>query len=60
GNSIVVNVLLAIYRKLYIAMPYLFNDIRLGSFFSGIGAFEKALVILKNELERGEISDTWK
>jgi len=60
GNSIVVNVLLAIYRKLYIAMPYLFNDIRLGSFFSGIGAFEKALVILKNELERGETSDTWK
>ncbi len=60
GNSIVVNVLLAIYRKLYIAMPYLFIDIRLGSFFSGIGAFEKALVILKNELERGEISDTWK
>ena len=60
GNSIVVNVLLAIYRKLYIAMPYLFNDIRLGSFFSGIGAFEKALVILKNELERGEISGTWK
>ena len=60
GNSIVVNVLLAIYRKLYNAMPYLFNDIRLGSFFSGIGAFEKALVILKNELERGEISDTWK
>ena len=60
GNSIVVNVLLAIYRKLSIAMPYLFNDIRLGSFFSGIGAFEKALVILKNELERGEISDTWK
>mgnify|MGYP003514051692 FL=1 len=57
GNSIVVNVLLAIYRKLYNAMPYLFNDIRLGSFFSGIGAFEKAFVILKNELERGELSE---
>lgn len=60
GNSIVVNVLLAIYRKLYIAMPYLFNDIRLGSFFSGIGAFEKAFTILKSEVERGEICDTWK
>ena len=60
GNSIVVNVLLAIYRKLYIAMPYLFNDIRLGSFFSGIGAFEKAFIILKSEVERGEICDTWK
>ena len=57
GNSIVVNVLLAIYRKLYNAMPYLFDDIRLGSFFSGIGAFEKAFVILKNELERGELSE---
>jgi len=60
GNSIVVNVLLAIYRKLYIAMPYLFEDIRLGSFFSGIGAFEKAFKILKSEEERGEICDTWK
>lgn len=60
GNSIVVNVLLAIYRKLYNAMPYLFEDIRLGSFFSGIGAFEKAFKILKSEVERGEICDTWK
>lgn len=54
GNSIVINVLLAIYRNLYNAMPYLFDDIRLGSFFSGIGAFEKAFVILKNEIERGD------
>ncbi len=46
GNSIVVNVLLNIYRELYKAMPYLFEDIRLGSFFSGMGAFEKALSIL--------------
>lgn len=58
GNSIVVNVLLAIYRKLYNAMPYLFEDIRLGSFFSGIGAFEKAFQNLKSEVERGEISDS--
>ena len=54
GNSIVINVLLAIYRNLYNAMPYLFDDIRLGSFFSGIGAFEKAFVIFKNEIERGD------
>ena len=60
GNSIVVNVLFAIYRKLFNAMPYLFEDIRLGSFFSGIGAFEKAFKILKSEVERGEICDTWK
>lgn len=43
GNSIVVDVLSAIMRNLYIAMPYLFEDIKVGSFFSGIGAFEKAL-----------------
>lgn len=60
GNSIVVNVLLAIYRKLYIAMPYLFEDIRLGSFFSGIGAFEKAFTNLKNEVEGDENIETWK
>ncbi len=43
GNSIVVDVLRAIMRKLYDAMPYLFEDMVVGSFFSGIGAFEKAL-----------------
>ena len=43
GNSIVVDVLSAIMRNLYTAMPYLFEDIKVGSFFSGIGAFEKAL-----------------
>ena len=43
GNSIVVDVLCAIMKELYEAMPYLFDDIAVGSFFSGIGAFEKAL-----------------
>lgn len=43
GNSIVVNVLIAIMDNLHTAMPYLFEDIKVGSFFSGIGAFEKAL-----------------
>lgn len=43
GNSIVVNVLNSIFEELYKAMPYLFEDLQLGSFFSGIGAFEKAL-----------------
>lgn len=43
GNSIVVDVLLHIMENLYEAMPYLFEDIQIGSFFSGIGAFEKAL-----------------
>ena len=43
GNSIVVDVLYYIYRELYIAMPYLFDNLKLSSFFSGIGAFETAL-----------------
>ena len=43
GNSIVTNVLYHIYNSLYDAMPYLFDNLKVGSFFSGIGAFEKAL-----------------
>lgn len=43
GNSISVNVLFHIYKSLFVAMPYLFYDLKVGSFFSGIGAFESAL-----------------
>lgn len=43
GNSIVVDVLYYIFVELYKVMPYLFDDLRLSSFFSGIGAFEVAL-----------------
>lgn len=43
GNSIVVDVLYHIYKNLYEAMPYLFENLRLSSFFSGIGAFESGL-----------------
>lgn len=43
GNSIVTDVLYYILQSLYEAMPYLFEDLRLSSFFSGIGAFEIAL-----------------
>ena len=43
GNSIVVDVLYYIYKELYEAMPYLFDNLKVGSFFSGIGAFEKGL-----------------
>ncbi len=38
-----------IMENLYDAMPYLFDDIVVGSFFSGIGAFEKALTRLQSE-----------
>ena len=53
GNSIVVDVLYYIYRELYIAMPYLFNDLKLSSFFSGIGAFEIALDRLYKDINSG-------
>ena len=43
GNSIVVDVLYYILVELYKVMPYLFEDLKLSSFFSGIGAFEIAL-----------------
>lgn len=43
GNSIVVDVLYYIYLEIYHTMPYLFDNLKLSSFFSGIGAFEKAL-----------------
>lgn len=46
GNSIVVDVLEQIMENLYDAMPYLFEDMTVGSFFSGIGAFEAALTRL--------------
>ena len=53
GNSIVVDVLYYIYRELYIAMPYLFDDLKLSSFFSGIGAFETGLDRLYKDINSG-------
>ena len=53
GNSIVVDVLYYIYRELYIAMPYLFDNLKLSSFFSGIGAFEIALDRLYRDINSG-------
>lgn len=43
GNSIVVGVLEQIMGNLYDVMPYLFDDLKVSSYFSGIGAFESAL-----------------
>lgn len=59
GNSIVVDVLLHIMENLYDAMPYLFDDMEIGSFFSGIGAFEKALTRLDSDHPgiMGEVND---
>lgn len=53
GNSIVVDCLYYIYVELYKAMPYLFDNLRLSSFFSGIGAFEVALDRLYERINSG-------
>lgn len=50
GNSIVTDVLYYIFKELHGAMPYLFDDLRVGSYFSGIGAFEIALDKLFSEI----------
>lgn len=50
GNSIVTDVLYYIFTELYSAMPYLFEDLKVGSYFSGIGAFEVALDRLFNDI----------
>ena len=57
GNSIVVDVLYHIFRKLYDAMPYLFDDLKVGSYFSGIGAFESALDRLFDDLNIETITE---
>ena len=51
GNSIVVGVLEQIMGNLYEVMPYLFDDLKVSSYFSGIGAFESALDrVYKNKI----------
>lgn len=56
GNSIVVDVLYYILVELYKAMPYLFDDLKLSSFFSGIGAFECALNRLYDGINTGNFT----
>ena len=53
GNSIVVDVLYYILVELYKVMPYLFDDLKLSSYFSGIGAFEIALNRLYDGIDKG-------
>lgn len=57
GNSIVVDVLYYILVELYKAMSYLFDDLRLSSFFSGIGAFEIALDRLYESINTGNFTN---
>lgn len=57
GNSIVVDVLYYIFVELYKAMPYLFDDLKLSSFFSGIGAFESGLDRLYEDINSGNFTE---
>lgn len=54
GNSIVTDVLYYIFKELYTAMPYLFEDLKVSSYFSGIGAFEIALDRLFSDINNEE------
>ena len=53
GNSVPVDVLYCIYVELYNAMPYLFDNLKLGSFFSGLGAYEVGLNRFYKDLNSG-------
>ena len=53
GNSIVVSCLYYIFKELYKAMPELFYDLAVTSFFSGIGAYEVALDRLCENMNKG-------
>lgn len=53
GNSIVTDVVYHIFKELYAAMPYLFDDLKVGSYFSGIGAFEVGLDRLYANINNG-------
>lgn len=55
GNSIVVDVLYYIFKELYEVMPYLFDDLKVSSYFSGIGAFESALDRLYADINSGSV-----
>lgn len=57
GNSIVTDVLYHIFKELYSAMPYLFNDLKVGSYFSGIGAFEIGLDRLYTDINGESVTN---
>lgn len=51
------DVLYYIFVELYKAMPYLFDNLKLSSFFSGIGAFEVALNRLYYGINEGNFTN---
>lgn len=62
GNSIIVDVIYAVFKELFKAMPYLFTDIKLLHLFSGIGSVEKGIKRVVDEanalaLKGGDLDD---
>ena len=55
GNSIVVDVAYLVIKELYKAMPYLFEDVKTISLFTGIGSLELALKRVIDEANAGSI-----
>ena len=55
GNSIVVDVAYLVLKELYKAMPYLFEDVKVISTFTGIGALELSLKRVIDEANAGSI-----
>lgn len=62
GNSIIVDVIYAVFKELFKAMPYLFTDMKLIHLFSGIGSVEKGIKRVVDEanalaLKGGDLDD---
>lgn len=64
ANAIPVNMIYKVFEALYLAMPYLFNDLKVASLYSGIGSMEKALdrlyrvINLTEKIEKENSTDT--
>lgn len=50
GNSICIEMLVAVWMELFKRMPYLFEDMHILSLFQGVGAFEHSLNIVYDEI----------
>ena len=55
ANAIPVNMIYKVFEALYLAMPYLFNDLKVVSLYSGVGSMEKALDRLYKVINLTEI-----
>ena len=64
ANTIPINMIYKVFESLYIAMPYLFNDLKILALFSGVGSMEKALdrlykvINLTEMIEKQNSTDT--